>query len=40
MKDTRRTREMLVVVLTAGIGAVIGDMYLKPWMNRTFKVKA
>ena len=39
MRDTRRQREVMVVLLTAGIGAVLGDVYLKPWLNRKMGVK-
>lgn len=39
MRDTRKQREIIVILLTAGIGAVLGEMYLKPLLNRQLGVK-
>lgn len=37
MRDTRRQREMLVVALTAAIGAVIANIYVQPMLERKVK---
>jgi hypothetical protein len=39
MRDTRRQREIIAVLLTAGIGAVIGELYIKPLLTRNLGVK-
>lgn len=39
MRDTRKTREMIVTMAAAAIGAVLGDYYLKPVLNQALGVK-
>jgi hypothetical protein len=39
MKDTRKQREIIAVLLTAGIGAVIGELYVKPLLTRQLGVR-
>jgi len=39
MRDTRKTRRMLAVAFTAGIAAVIADIYLKPTFTRQLGVR-
>lgn len=39
MRDTRKSREAVVVLLGAGLGAVIGQMYVAPWIARHLNVR-
>lgn len=39
MRDTRKVREILVVAATAAIGAILGDVYLKPLLSKELGVK-
>jgi hypothetical protein len=37
MRDTRKTRAMVVVALSAAIGAVLGEYFLKPTISGAVK---
>lgn len=37
MKDTREARDMLVIALTAAVGAIVGQKIVQPWLERTVK---
>lgn len=39
MKDTRRERQALVVLVSAGIGAVVGQFYVGPWLAKQLNVR-
>jgi len=39
MRDTRRLRAAVVVVIAAALGALVGDVYLKPFLEKQFGVK-
>lgn len=39
MRDTRKLREALMVFLVGGIGAVVGAIYLKPFLGKKLGVK-
>lgn len=39
MRDTRKQREIVVVLIGAGLGAVIGQMYVAPWLARQLNVR-
>lgn len=39
VKDTRKQREMVVVLATTGVAAIIGQFYLGPWVARTLNVR-
>lgn len=37
MRDTRRTRLALAIGITAAVSAVLGDLFLRPYIERTFR---
>lgn len=37
MRDTRKTRAMLTVAITAAVGAVLGDHFIKPLVEKGVK---
>jgi hypothetical protein len=37
MRDTRKQRAILVVALSAAIGAVLGDYFIKPALEDSIK---
>lgn len=37
MRDTRKTRAILVLALSAALGAVIGEAYLKPTLDKVLR---
>lgn len=38
-RDTRKQREMLVVLITTGVGAIIGQFYVGPKLAKALNVK-
>lgn len=39
VKDTRKQREMAVILASTGVAAIIGQLYLGPWVARMLNVK-
>ena len=37
MRDTRKMRAIIVVALTSAIGAVVGDYFVKPYVEKAVK---
>lgn len=37
MRDTRKQRGMLIVALSAALGAVLGDYFIKPMLKDSIK---
>jgi len=39
MRDSRKQREMLVILAATGVAAVIGQFYIGPMLAKKLKVK-
>ncbi len=39
MRDTRKQREMLVILASTGVAAVIGQLYLGPYVAKALNVR-
>lgn len=39
MKDTRKERQALVIIFSAGVGAAVGQLYIAPMLEKRLKVR-